>query len=50
MIELDSKTCAEIALHVYLKYQEAMKPPLFQVLTFEEWLKRAIEYHGQKEG
>jgi hypothetical protein len=46
-IELDSQTCGRIALHVYQQYKEAMKPSLFQVLSFEEWLTRLIDYHDR---
>lgn len=47
-LELDTETCARIALHVYQQYKEAMKPPVFQVLSFEDWLKGVIDHHDRK--
>lgn len=47
-LELDSQTCGRIALHVYQQYKEAMKPPIFKVLSFEEWLKKVIDYHDRQ--
>ena len=44
-LELDSQTCGRIALHVYQQYKEAMQPPIFRVMSFEEWLKKVIDYN-----
>jgi hypothetical protein len=41
-MELDQKVAASIALFFYRKWKEAMQPPSFSVLAFEEWLERII--------
>ncbi len=40
---LTPQSCAQVALHMYQEYQKAMQPPLFRVLSFEEWLTKIIE-------
>lgn len=40
---LDAKTCAEVALYMYNNYKEEMKPPVYSILSFEDWLHRLID-------
>lgn len=40
---LESGTVARIALHVYKKWQESQKPPLFATTPFHEWLQNLID-------
>lgn len=42
-MEISNKGVAQIALHAYSKWKEAMKPPLFAVIPFEEWLQKIID-------
>lgn len=48
-VTLDTKQCLEVAQMIYEKYQEAMKPPVFAVYQFPDWLSREIEALSQKE-
>lgn len=38
-IELNTEECAKVALYMYEKWQEEMKPPLFAYYDFPTWLK-----------
>lgn len=41
-INLNQKQCAEVALYMFQEYQQAMEPPIFAVISFEDWLHRLI--------
>lgn len=42
-ITLNTQQCAEVAYYMYRQWQEAMKPPLFSYVTFDQWLQQLIE-------
>lgn len=42
-IQLDSKNCAKVALYMYKEYKKAMEPPVYRILSFEEWLNNILE-------
>lgn len=46
-MQLSSKTVAQIALFMYQKYQEAMQPPVFAIIPFEDWLQTIIDKEQQ---
>lgn len=41
--QLNTEQCAKIALYMYEKWQEAMKPPLLIFKSFPDWLKQLEE-------
>ena len=41
--ELDTKSCAQVALYMYQQYKEFYNKPSFMVLSFEDWLAKLIE-------
>jgi hypothetical protein len=43
--ELNTEQCIEVAVYMYSRRQEAMKPPLYAYYDFITWLKRQqMEY------
>ena len=37
--ELNAHQCAEVAEYMLDKYDRAMEPPVFSVISFRQWLK-----------
>ena len=42
-LTLDTYNCAKVALYMYEEYKKAMQPPVYRVLSFEEWLEKIME-------
>lgn len=49
-VELNATQCAEVALHMYREWQEAMKPPLFAYRDFPVWLEMIISNAAKSAG
>ena len=41
-VELNTRQCLEVAQQVYDGYIKAMKPPIFAMYSFPDWLQRQL--------